>query len=249
MSVYPTIVGGFPNLFLELDLAQAPAFLKELRSVRTLDGWNALRNRYGILRNSERFWPALDWFNDWNFKHRGEEAGYLDLSYYDLLDTVLLTMTNDVTTWTGITVTRPFSLISFRQHRLVITATPIVQIQRARYRHRVAARAAIAGAKAGFSASTPYRCEKDPRLPNQKKTPHGLGQRPRHRQPSETNMFSRSMRTGGRTGKRRLATTGARKLKRQSVATARHRRYLEVVRRRSPCDRSCHRDQIAQPNA
>jgi hypothetical protein len=88
MSVYPTIVGGFPNLFMELDLAQVPAFLKELRSVQALDGWKALRNRYGILRNSERFWPALDWFNDWNFKHRGEEAGYLDLSYYDLLDTV-----------------------------------------------------------------------------------------------------------------------------------------------------------------
>jgi len=30
---------------------------------------------------------------------------------------------------------------------------------------------AIAGAKAGFSASTAYRCEKDPRLPSQKKTP------------------------------------------------------------------------------
>jgi hypothetical protein len=35
-----------------------------------------------------RFWPALDWLNEWNFKHRGEEAGYLDLSYYDLLDSV-----------------------------------------------------------------------------------------------------------------------------------------------------------------
>ena len=88
MSVYPTIVGGFPNLFMELDLAEAPAFLKELRSVQTLEDWTALRNRYGILRNSERFWSSLDWFNDWNFKHRGEEAGYLDLSYYDLLDTV-----------------------------------------------------------------------------------------------------------------------------------------------------------------
>jgi len=88
MSVYPTIVGGFPNLFMELDLAQAPAFLKELRSVQTLEDWTALRNRYGILRNSERLWSSLDWFNDWNFKNRGEEAGYLDLSYYDLLDTV-----------------------------------------------------------------------------------------------------------------------------------------------------------------
>jgi hypothetical protein len=88
MSVYPTVIGGFPNLFMELDLAQAPAFLQELRSVQTLDQWNALRNRYGVLRNSARFWPALDWLNEWNFKHRGEEAGYLDLSYYDLLDSV-----------------------------------------------------------------------------------------------------------------------------------------------------------------
>ncbi len=88
MSVYSTIVGGFPNLFMELDLAQAPAFLKELRSVRSLEDWTALRNRYGVLRNSARFWSALDWFNDWNFKNRGEEAGYLDLSYYDLLDKV-----------------------------------------------------------------------------------------------------------------------------------------------------------------
>ena len=47
-----------------------------------------LRNRYGVLRNSASFWSALDWFNDWNFKNRGEEAGYLDLSYYDLLDKV-----------------------------------------------------------------------------------------------------------------------------------------------------------------
>lgn len=88
MSVYPTIVGGFPNMFMELDLAEAPAFLKELAAVHTPEDWIALRNRYGVLRNSEHFWSTLDWFNDWNFKHRGEEAGYLDLSYYDLLDTV-----------------------------------------------------------------------------------------------------------------------------------------------------------------
>jgi len=88
MSVYPTVVGGFPNLFMEIDLAQAPVFLKELRAVQSLDDWNALRNRYGVLRNSARFWPTLDWFNAWNFQHRGKEAGYLDLSYYDLLDEV-----------------------------------------------------------------------------------------------------------------------------------------------------------------
>lgn len=88
MSVYATIIGGFPNLFMELNLDQAPQFLRALRDVRTLSDWTALRNQYAILRNSERFWPMLDWFNDWNFRNRGMEAGYLDLSYYDLLDTV-----------------------------------------------------------------------------------------------------------------------------------------------------------------
>jgi len=88
MSVYATVIGGFPNLFMELNLEQAPQFLRALRDIKTLEEWTAFRNQYGILRNSERFWPILDWFNDWNFRNRGIEAGYLDLSYYDLLNTV-----------------------------------------------------------------------------------------------------------------------------------------------------------------
>jgi Fatty acid cis/trans isomerase (CTI) len=88
MSVYKTLIGGFPNLFMELELEQAPQFLKELRDIQTLEDWTEFKYRYGILRNSARFWPMYDWFNEWNFSHRGIEAGYLDLSYYDLLDSV-----------------------------------------------------------------------------------------------------------------------------------------------------------------
>lgn len=88
MSVYETLIGGFPNLFMELQLAQAPQFLKELRDIQTPEDWTEFKYRYGILRNSERFWPMHDWFNEWNFSHRGIKAGYLDLSYYDLFDSV-----------------------------------------------------------------------------------------------------------------------------------------------------------------
>ncbi|GAG33544.1 unnamed protein product, partial [marine sediment metagenome] len=88
MSIYPTIVGGFPNYFLEMDLAQAGDFLRGLRDVQSLADWNKLRDRYAILRNSARFWPLYDWFTQWNFDNRGIEAGYLDLSYYDLFDSV-----------------------------------------------------------------------------------------------------------------------------------------------------------------
>ena len=88
MSVYETLIGGFPNLFMELELEQAPQFLTELRAIQTLEDWTRFLYRYGILRNSKRFWPMYDWFNAWNFSHRTIQAGYLDLSYYDLLDSV-----------------------------------------------------------------------------------------------------------------------------------------------------------------
>ena len=88
MSIYPTVIGGFPNYFLEMDLKQAGDFLRGLRDVQSLADWNRLRDRYGILRNDVRFWATYDWFTQWNVKNRGQEAGYLDLSYYDLFDSV-----------------------------------------------------------------------------------------------------------------------------------------------------------------
>lgn len=88
MSIYPTIIGGFPNYFLEMNLRESGDFLRGLRDVETLRDWNRLRDRYGILRNDARLWEIYDWFTEWNEKHRGIDAGYLDLSYYDLFDSV-----------------------------------------------------------------------------------------------------------------------------------------------------------------
>jgi hypothetical protein len=87
MSVYPTLVNGFPNLFVDLDLHQAPGFLTDLSAVTTESDWTRFKARYGILRNSEAFWPFYDWLNDWNFRTRGDLAGWLDLTYYDTPET------------------------------------------------------------------------------------------------------------------------------------------------------------------
>lgn len=88
LSVYPTVVGGFPNLFMELDLSQAPAFIEQLRNVESLSDFLIFRDRYAILRNQFNFWSMYDWFNEWNFKNRKQDAGVFDLSYYDLYDSV-----------------------------------------------------------------------------------------------------------------------------------------------------------------
>ena len=88
LSVYPTVVGGFPNLFMELDLADTAAFIEQLRNVQSLPDFLEFRDRYAVLRNQENLWSAYDWFNDWNFENRKEAAGVFDLSYYDLFDSV-----------------------------------------------------------------------------------------------------------------------------------------------------------------
>jgi hypothetical protein len=87
LSVYPTLVNGFPNLFIDLDLPDAAPFLKDLRAVGSKDDWNRFASRYGILRDSARFWPFYDWINRWNVENRGDAAGWLDLSYYDAPET------------------------------------------------------------------------------------------------------------------------------------------------------------------
>jgi hypothetical protein len=83
LSVYPTLVNGFPNLFVDLDLADAPQFLVDLRGVESSEDWERFVARYGIRRTSEGFWPFYDWINRWNVEHRGDAAGWLDLTYYD----------------------------------------------------------------------------------------------------------------------------------------------------------------------
>ena len=88
LSVYPDVVGGFPNLFMELDLAQSAEFIEGLRKVDSLPEFLKFRDRYTALRNRADFWETYDWFNAWNFKNRKQNAGIFDLSYYDLFDSV-----------------------------------------------------------------------------------------------------------------------------------------------------------------
>lgn len=87
LSLYPTLVNGFPNLFVDLDLADAQRFLADLRAVESNDDWKGFAARYGILRNSPQFWAFYDWINRWNLQNRGDSAGWLDLSYYDTPET------------------------------------------------------------------------------------------------------------------------------------------------------------------
>lgn len=86
LSVYEGLVGDFPNLLIELNMADAQSFLSELTQVKDQQSWNAWKTKYGAMRNRTGFWQSYDWFNNWNFKNNPIAGGYFDLTYYDFLD-------------------------------------------------------------------------------------------------------------------------------------------------------------------
>ncbi|QDV51544.1 fatty acid cis/trans isomerase [Gimesia fumaroli] len=88
VSAYHGLVGDFPNLIIDLKLEDASAFLTELDAVSTTEEWTAWKTKFGTLRNMAGFWPLLDWLTDWNFSNRQPDAGYFDLKYYMLLDSM-----------------------------------------------------------------------------------------------------------------------------------------------------------------
>lgn len=88
MSAYQGLVGDFPNLMIDLEIGQASAFLTELDAISMPAEWRTWKNKYGTHRYSAAFWPLLDWLCDWNFANRQPDAGYFDLKYYMLLDSI-----------------------------------------------------------------------------------------------------------------------------------------------------------------
>lgn len=86
MSVYEGLVGDFPNLFVEVDLGDSLAMLRDLSSVNSSEDWATWKARYATLRNQTNFWESFDWFTEWNFANRQPVAGHYDLTYYMFLD-------------------------------------------------------------------------------------------------------------------------------------------------------------------
>ncbi len=79
----PGFSGFESHLFIDLSYADAAPFLRDLAGVTTLNDWQAVRTRYAIARNSQRFWPFVDWLHHWMERNMPVEAALLELRFYD----------------------------------------------------------------------------------------------------------------------------------------------------------------------
>ena len=101
ISVYQGVVGDRPDLFLDIPLETtqgkhgpigANEFLQAMQKVTNenhREAFKAIKDEYGVLRNSSKFWPFYDWMHNWMVHHDNVfgpgivYAGVLDLLQYD----------------------------------------------------------------------------------------------------------------------------------------------------------------------
>jgi hypothetical protein len=86
LTLYHGLVGAYPNVFLDVAAAQVPEFVAAVSGLQSADDFTHLVQKWGIARNSSRFWPFFDWLHQWKTVSRPEndpdEQGIVDLSQY-----------------------------------------------------------------------------------------------------------------------------------------------------------------------
>jgi hypothetical protein len=80
------LIGPFPHLFIDLEWSQSATFLRELRKIESLEAWIRFADHYKVPRNSDKFWPFVDWLHEWIGQNMKEEGALLDLRNYDIRD-------------------------------------------------------------------------------------------------------------------------------------------------------------------
>lgn len=84
------LVGDYPNLMMDLHESELDDFSAALARVDSPDRMMQIWLRFGILRNSPEFWPALDWFTAWDQSRNSVAAGRFDLKHYFLTKMLML---------------------------------------------------------------------------------------------------------------------------------------------------------------
>jgi len=76
-------VGAYPNALFSVAESDLPAFVAGLRALTGDDGYEVLRERFGVRRTDERFWPFSDRAHEAFSKREPLESGLFDYNRLD----------------------------------------------------------------------------------------------------------------------------------------------------------------------
>ena len=82
LTIYPGLLGSYPNFMFQVPLARIEAFTAALHSARTAEQFSALVDEFGLRRTNPAIWENFQWFVDHMRQTRPLEAGVYDLGRY-----------------------------------------------------------------------------------------------------------------------------------------------------------------------
>lgn len=82
LTVYPGLLGSYPNFMFHVPLARIEAFTDALHATQTREQFIALVGEFGLPRANPAIWTNFQWFIDYMRQNRPLEAGVYDLSRY-----------------------------------------------------------------------------------------------------------------------------------------------------------------------
>lgn len=85
LAVVPGFVGAYPNALFEVNRRDLDAFVAAVARLDSDAAYRALRQRFGVLRNSPRFWPHSDRINEANHELEPIDSGRFDFNHLEAL--------------------------------------------------------------------------------------------------------------------------------------------------------------------
>jgi hypothetical protein len=83
LTVVPGFLGAYPNALFAVTRTELPAFVAAVAKLTSPEDYRALRQRYGVLRSSPRFWTHADLLQLDRQRLGGEAVGLLDFNRLD----------------------------------------------------------------------------------------------------------------------------------------------------------------------
>ncbi len=83
VTVVKGFIGSYPNAFFQLPERELPAFVTDIRALRTEQDYANLLSRYGVRRSAPWFWQISDKFNRRYRQEQPVEAGLFDLNRFE----------------------------------------------------------------------------------------------------------------------------------------------------------------------
>lgn len=82
LTIMPTLIGSYPNLLFQVDLAELEKFANTVSQVNSDDDFENVISQWGVRRMNPDFWEVFHSFSRYMEQHKPLEAGLYDLNRY-----------------------------------------------------------------------------------------------------------------------------------------------------------------------